>query len=222
MSILLIERMDENLTESKIIEEGNEKKYVIEGVFLQSNLKNGNGRIYPEQVMDNAVNVYTNRYLVNNRAVGELEHPYEGRPEGQGIWLPNVSHKITKLEKNGTDWIGRAEICKDTSSGAIVVGLMKAGVTLGTSSRASGSVKNSIVQNDFRIITPSDIVYEPSAPDAILTSIMENKEWIIEGGVLIERDMEEIQKQVNTDIRNKTFDEKALFQSLMNKVRQQS
>lgn len=217
MTVLLIEKMDESLSESKIVEENNEKKYIIEGIFLQSNLRNGNGRIYPETVMDNAVNVYMNRYLNNNKAVGELEHPYEDRPEGQGIWLPNVSHKITKLEKNGTDWIGRAEICKDTISGGIVVGLMKAGITLGTSSRASGSVKNSIVQNDFRIITPSDIVYEPSAPDAILTSIMENKEWIIEDGILVERELEKIQKQVNTDIRNKTFDSNALFQSLMAK-----
>lgn len=92
---------------------------------------------------------------------------------------------------------------------------MKAGITLGTSSRASGSVKNSIVQNDFRIITPSDIVYEPSAPDAILTSIMENKEWIIEDGILVERELEKIQKKINTDIRNKTFDKDALLQSLL-------
>lgn len=218
---LLIERMDSNLTESKIItDENKEKKYIIEGVFLQSNVKNGNGRIYPESVMDNAVNIYIEKYLKNNRACGELEHPEEDRT--QQIVLRFVSHKITELNKVGTDWYGKAEIGKNTPMGATVAGLMDLGIVLGTSSRARGSVKNqngvSIVQNDFRLITPSDIVYEPSAPDALLNSIMENKEWVFENGILIEKEIDQIQNQVNTSIRNKTFDKNELFNSILNMI----
>lgn len=216
---LLIERVEASLAESKVITDDiSGKRYIIEGIFLQSNIKNGNGRIYPEQVMDNAVNVYINKYLLTNRACGELEHPTEERPEGQGIYLPHVSHKITELTKKGTDWYGKAEVAKDTHMGKTVAGLMDVGIVFGTSSRATGTLRNSIVQNDFKIITPSDIVYEPSAPDAMLTSIMESKEWVFENGILVEREIEEIQKRVNTSIRTKSFDDNAkkeLFQSIL-------
>ena len=126
------------------------------------------------------------------------------------------------MKKQGKDWWGKAEIITGTPMGAIVAGLMESGVVLGTSSRAWGSVKRQngvdIVQNDFRLITPTDIVYEPSAPDAIVTSIMENKEWILENGVLVEREIDQIQKLVNTSIRTKSYDEKELFNSIMGLV----
>lgn len=216
-NVLLVEQNDISLTESKIQDDANGKKYVIEGIFLQSNVKNGNGRIYPEAVMDNAVNIYIAKYLSNNRAVGELEHPTQDRKEGQGIYLPNVSHKITMLEKRGTDYWGRAEITKNTNMGQIVTGLMDAGITLGTSSRAFGSVRNGVVQNDFKIITPSDIVYEPSAPDALVTNIMENKVWMFDAsGELVEQQLERYKKQINTQVLKNKFDEKALFESIIN------
>jgi hypothetical protein len=219
MSNLLIEQTDVNLTESKITgDDATGKKYVIEGIFLQSNIKNGNGRVYPEQVMDNAVNRYIVEYLNNNRAVGELEHPEEGRT--QQIVLRFVSHKITELKKQGTNWWGRAEITKNTDMGRIVVGLMEAGITLGTSSRATGSLRNGVVQNDFKLITPSDIVFDPSAPDALVQNIMENKIWMFnDNDELVERQLNAFQKQINTDVRNKVFDANAkndLFESILN------
>lgn len=218
---LLIEQTDVQLTESKITGSGEDRKYIIEGIFLQSNVKNANNRIYPESVMDREVNKYIAEKLVTSRAVGELEHPEDGR--SQSINLRFVSHKITELTKKGTDWWGRAEITKKTPMGAIVVGLMEAGVVLGTSSRVRGSVKRQngvdIVQNDFSLITPTDIVSDPSAPDAIVTSIMENKEWIFENGVLVEKDIDEVQKMVNTSIRNNCYDEKALFNSILAKLK---
>lgn len=218
---LLIEHMDALLTENKITEDANnKKKYFIEGIFLQSDIQNGNRRIYPEPVMDKAVYQYIDKYLSKNRGVGELEHPEEGRD--QQINLRFISHKITKLEKQGKNWWGRAEVTTGTPMGAIVAGLMESGVVLGTSSRARGSVKRQngvdVVQNDFTLITPTDIVYEPSAPDAIVTSIMENKEWIFENGILVEREIEQIQKLVNTSISTKTYDEKQLFNSIMGLV----
>lgn len=218
---LLIEHANCLLTENKITEDADKKKkYFIEGIFLQSDIENGNRRIYPESVMDNAVQIYIQRYLNANRGVGELEHPEEGR--NQQINLRFISHRITELKKQGKDWWGKAEITTGTPMGAIVAGLMESGVVLGTSSRAMGSVKRQngidIVQNDFRLITPTDIVYEPSAPDAIVTSIMENKEWIFENGILIERDINQIQNLVNTSIRTKTYDEKELFNSIMGLV----
>lgn len=217
---LLIEQMDVQLTENRIAGEGTDKKYVIEGIFLQSNVRNANNRIYPEPIIDREANRYIAEKIITNRAVGELEHPETGRD--QGINLRFVSHKITEMKKQGTDWWGRAEITKHTPMGAIVAGLMEAGVVLGTSSRARGSVKRQngvdIVQNNFYLVTPTDIVSDPSAPDAIVTSIMENKEWFFEDGILVERDIEEIQKSVNKSIGNKTYNEKEIYQSILNLV----
>lgn len=217
---LLIEQMDVQLTENRIAGEGADKKYVIEGIFLQSNIKNANNRIYPESLIDREANRYISEKIITNRAVGELEHPETGRD--QGINLRFVSHKVTEMKKQGTDWWGRAEITKQTPMGAIVAGLMEAGVVLGTSSRARGSVKRQngvdIVQNNFYLVTPTDIVSDPSAPDAIVTSIMENKEWIFKDGILVECDIEEIQKSVNKSIGNKTYNEAEIYNSILNLV----
>lgn len=218
---LLIECADATLTENKILEDVDKKrKYFIEGIFLQSDVKNGNRRLYPEPVMDSAVNAYIQKYLITHRGVGELEHPEEER--NQQINYRFVSHKIVDLKKQGKDWWGRAEITTGTPMGALAAGLIESNVVLGTSSRAWGSVKQqngiAVVQNDFRIITPTDIVYEPSAPDAIVTSIMENKEWVFENGVLIEREIEQVQNLVNKSIRTNSNNEVELFNSILNLV----
>ncbi len=218
---LLIECADATLTENKILEDVDKKrKYFIEGIFLQSDVKNGNRRLYPEPVMDSAVNAYIQKYLITHRGVGELEHPEEER--NQQINYRFVSHKIVDLKKQGKDWWGRAEITTGTPMGALAAGLIESNVVLGTSSRAWGSVKQqngiAVVQNDFRIITPTDIVYEPSAPDAIVTSIMENKEWVFENGVLIEREIEQVQNLVNKSIRTNSYNEVELFNSILNLV----
>lgn len=218
---LLIECADATLTENKILEDVDKKrKYFIEGIFLQSDVKNGNRRLYPEPVMDSAVNAYIQKYLITHRGVGELEHPEEER--NQQINYRFVSHKIVDLKKQGKDWWGRAEITTGTPMGALAAGLIESNVVLGTSSRAWGSVKQqngiAVVQNDFRIITPTDIVYEPSAPDAIVTSIMENKEWVFENGVLVEREIEQVQNLVNKSIRTNSYNEVELFNSILNLV----
>lgn len=218
---LLIECADATLTENKILEDVDKKrKYFIEGIFLQSDVKNGNRRLYPEPVMDSAVNAYIQKYLITHRGVGELEHPEEER--NQQINYRFVSHKIVDLKKQGKDWWGRAEITTGTPMGALAAGLIESNVVLGTSSRAWGSVKQqngiAVVQNDFRIITPTDIVYEPSAPDAIVTSIMENKEWVFENGVLIEREINQVQNLVNKSIRTNSYNEVELFNSILNLV----
>lgn len=218
---LLIECADATLTENKILEDADKKrKYFIEGIFLQSDVKNGNSRLYPEPVMDSAVNAYIQKYLITHRGVGELEHPEEER--NQQINYRFVSHKIVDLKKQGKDWWGRAEITTGTPMGALAAGLIESNVVLGTSSRAWGSVKQqngiAVVQNDFRIITPTDIVYEPSAPDAIVTSIMENKEWVFENGVLIEREINQVQNLVNKSIRTNSYNEVELFNSILNLI----
>lgn len=209
---LLVENALETLTESKVQTINDEKKYVIEGVFMQSERKNKNNRIYPESIMDKEVNRYITEYVNSNRAVGELNHP-SGDP---AINYERVSHKITKLVKEGTNWIGTATITKNTPMGSIVAGLMDEGVQLGVSSRALGTVKldlnrTKIVQPDFRLITPADIVADPSAPDALVTNIMENSEWVFMNGSLTEQAVEDIQLVVNDVSKRSTINEQNLL-----------
>lgn len=221
---ILIENVDTSLTENIVsTNDNNEKTYTIKGIFLQADVQNGNNRIYPSAVMDPQVQAYIQKKLIPQRAVGELEHPEDSRD--QSINLRYVSHKITSLVKDGSNWIGEATITKRTPMGATVAGLMDEGVVLGVSSRASGSVKKSgnifVVQNDFRLITPADIVADPSAPDAIVTSIMEGKEWVFENGILLEREAEEIQEIVNKSARLNKLDEAKMndiFTLFLNKV----
>lgn len=171
------------------------KNYFIEGVFLQSELKNRNGRMYPERIMDKEVNRYMTEYVQKNRAYGELGHP-----ANPSINLDRVSHIITNLRKEGTNYIGRAKIL-ETPMGNIARGLLDGGANLGVSSRALGTLAPNnegvqIVQDDFMLSTAADIVADPSAPDAFVRGIMENKEWTFVDGKYVERHIEEAKKNI--------------------------
>jgi len=172
------------LTEAK--DEKGGKSYFIEGVFLQGDIKNRNGRVYPAEVLDKEINRYTKEYVEKNRAYGELGHP-----QGPSINLERVSHMITNLERDGSNFMGRAKIMTETPYGAIVKSLMDEGAQLGVSSRGMGSVKQNgkgvaEVQSDFYLATAADIVADPSAPDAFVQGIMEGKEWVWENGIIRE------------------------------------
>lgn len=163
----------------------------IEGVFLQSDLKNKNGRIYPKEVMQREVNRYVEEAVKTKRAYGELGHP-----DGPTVNLDRVSHMITSLKEDGSNYIGRAKIM-DTPMGRIVKELISEGAQLGVSSRGLGSLKEkggiNEVQDDFMLATAADIVADPSAPDAFVQGIMEGKEWVFVNGRWTEQDIEESQ-----------------------------
>jgi len=172
-----------------IVEETNGKKdYKIRGVFLQSDIKNRNGRIYEYAVLDKEVKRYNKEFIQKNRAFGELGHP-----DGPTVNLERVSHMIKSLTPDGKNFIGEAKIM-DTPYGKIVKGLIDEGAQLGVSSRGMGSMvqKNgaNYVKDDFYLATAADIVADPSAPDAFVEGIMESKEWVWDNGVLVEKDIE--------------------------------
>ena len=180
---------------SYIVEEklGKGKEYFIEGIFLQSECKNRNGRMYPESVMDREVQRYMESYVAKNRAYGELGHP-----DTPSINLDRVSHMITDLRKEGTNYVGKAKIM-DTPMGKIAKGLLDGGANLGVSSRALGSLKMNkegvqVVQDDFMLSTAADIVADPSAPDAFVRGIMESVEWIFVDGRFEQRQIEQTKK----------------------------
>ena len=182
-------RLISEVTEKvEYISEANGKDLYIEGVFLQADLKNRNGRLYPGAIMDKEVKRYTKEYIDKKRAFGELGHP-----EGPTINLERVSHMITSLKKDGSNYIGRAKI-SETPHGNIVKTLIKEGAQLGVSSRGMGSLKANKkgiqeVQGDFYLATAADIVADPSAPVAFVNGVMEGKEWVWENGVIAEREI---------------------------------
>lgn len=171
-----------------LIEETEEgkKTHFIEGVFLQSNLPNRNGRVYPKEIMSKEVARYNESYVKSNRALGELGHP-----EGPSINLDRVSHMIVSLKEDGDNYIGKAKLM-DTPMGNIAKGLIEGGAKLGVSSRGMGTLKANKegineVQDDFYLATAADIVADPSAPDAFVQGIMENKDWFVVNGVWTEQ-----------------------------------
>lgn len=171
------------------------KHYFIEGVFLQSNLKNRNGRVYPKDVMEREVTRYMKEYVDTKRAFGELGHP-----DGPAINLDRVSHMIVSLKESGNNYIGKAKIM-DTPMGRIAKNLLDEGAKLGVSSRGLGSLKVNNegvneVQSDFYLATAADIVADPSAPDAFVQGIMENKEWMFVSGSWTYQDMDETKKLI--------------------------
>lgn len=175
--------------------ESGKKEFFIEGVFLQGNLKNRNGRVYPIEVLDKEVKRYDEEYIQKNRAYGELGHP-----QGPTINLERVSHMTKKLAREGNNFIGKAKIM-DTPYGNIVKNLMQEGATLGVSSRGMGSLKENgkgvmEVQDDFYLATAADIVADPSAPDAFVRGIMEGVEWVWDNGVLKAQKIEEMKKEI--------------------------
>ena len=175
MKLILEESANfEFITEAK---EDGSKDHYIHGIFLQADVKNRNGRVYPMPIMEREVDRYMNEVVKNNRAYGELGHP-----AGPQINLDRVSHMITELKKDGNNFIGKARLT-DTPMGNIAKGLLKSGANFGVSSRGMGSLKpNKLgimeVQEDFRLATAADIVADPSAPDAFVKGIMENVDWI--------------------------------------------
>ncbi len=187
-------------------EDDNKKKnYFIEGIFMQSETKNRNGRVYPKVILQKEVKRYTEKFINTKRAFGELGHP-----DGPTVNLERVSHMITELVEDGANFVGRAKIM-DTPYGKIVKNLIDEGAKLGVSSRGMGSLKPvqdglQEVQSDFYLATAADIVADPSAPDAFVSGIMEGKEWVWDNGLLKEKEIVEYQKRVEraTEIsRNK-------------------
>jgi hypothetical protein len=178
-----------------LVEETNGKKdYKIRGVFLQSDIKNRNGRIYENEILAKEVNRYSKEFIDKKRAFGELGHP-----DGPTVNLERVSHMITSLKSEGKNFIGEAKIM-DTPYGKIVKGLIDEGAQLGVSSRGMGSLvtKNgaNYVGKDFYLATAADIVADPSAPDAFVEGIMESREWVWDNGVLIEKDINEWKQEI--------------------------
>jgi hypothetical protein len=188
---------------------GADKKMFIEGVFLQGEIKNRNGRMYPITTLAREVNRYCESFVNKGRALGELGHP-----DGPTVNLDRVSHKITVLEQRGNNFYGKAQILS-TPMGKIAQSLIGEGVTLGVSSRGVGSLQTTnegvkIVGEDFMLATAADIVADPSAPDAFVSGIMEGKEWVWDGGILREQLASKTQKRINTLIDQKRLDEQKL------------
>jgi hypothetical protein len=201
----------EEVTNVKIITEGKgvNKKLYIEGVFLQGEIKNRNGRMYPINTLSREVGRYNENFIQKGRALGELGHP-----DGPTVNLDRVSHKITSLTQEGNNFKGKAQILS-TPMGKIASSLLDEGVMLGVSSRGVGSLQTTnegckIVGEDFMLATAADIVADPSAPDAFVSGIMEGKEWVWQGGILREQLAEKTYKRINTLTDQRRLDEQKL------------
>ena len=184
-------------------EDGN-KNYKIKGIFMQADIKNRNGRVYPQEVLEKEVKKYNKNFIQEKRAFGELGHP-----DGPTVNLERVSHMITSLKPEGKNFIGEAKIMS-TPMGEIVKNLMDEGAKLGVSSRGMGSLeqKNGAnhVRDDFYLATAADIVADPSAPNAFVEGIMEGKEWVWNNGALVESEL--VQMQKDFDVKQVRMDEK--------------
>lgn len=183
------------------------KNLYIEGVFLQADIKNRNGRVYPFNVLEREVGRYNEQYVGAGRALGELGHP-----DGPTVNLDRVSHKIISLKSEGSNFIGRAQILS-TPMGNIAKSLLESGVKLGVSSRGMGSIEErngaNYVRDDFMLATAADIVADPSAPDAFVNGIMEGKEWVWDNGLLKEAKVDKYKKYISESTR-KNYEERAL------------
>ena len=236
----------EEIESAKVLveEKDGKKSMFIEGIFLQGNLKNRNGRFYPVETLEKEVNRYTESFISKGRALGELGHP-----DGPTVNLDRVSHKIVDLHKEGTNFIGKAKLL-DTPMGKIAQSLIDEGVQLGVSSRGMGSLRDTnegykVVGEDFMLATAADIVADPSAPDAFVNGIMEGVEWIWDAGLLkaqttikeatveetvavlekepeevVEETIKETKKTINKLVEQKRLDEKKLelFQNFLSNL----
>tara|TARA_B100000902_G_scaffold394443_1_gene450801 strand:- start:737 stop:1381 length:645 start_codon:yes stop_codon:yes gene_type:complete len=206
----------EQIEDVQVITEGtgDNKRLYIEGVFLQSELKNRNGRVYPFQVLEREVNRYNEEYVKTKRALGELGHP-----DGPTVNLDRVSHRITELRSEGNNFMGKAQIL-DTPMGKIAKSLLGEGVQLGVSSRGMGSIDRredtAYVMDDFMLATAADIVADPSAPDAFVNGIMEGKEWVWDNGILKESEVAKYHRYMSESTR-KNLEERTLevFQNFL-------
>tara|TARA_B000000441_G_scaffold128260_1_gene108833 strand:+ start:629 stop:1279 length:651 start_codon:yes stop_codon:yes gene_type:complete len=203
-----------------IVENRNGKKSMfIEGIFLQGDIKNRNGRMYPMDTLRREVTRYNEAFVESGRAVGELGHP-----EGPTVNLDRVSHKIVSLRESGSNYVGKAKILS-TPMGKIAQNIIDEGVKLGVSSRGLGTLATNnegvkIVSDDFTLATAADIVADPSAPDAFVQGIMEGKDWVWDGGVVREQLARKTFKQVNTLVDNKQLEENklGLFQQFLSNL----
>ena len=210
----------ENVEQLQFIteERGGKKEQYIEGVFLQSDVKNKNGRFYPKTILEREVVRYNKEYVKTKRAFGELGHP-----EGPVINLERVSHMITELSPNGKDFVGKAKVMTETPYGKIVSSLLNEGAQLGVSSRGMGSLKEkdgmNVVQDDFYLATAADIVADPSAPNAFVEGIMENREWIYSNGAFKEEDIESAKKAIGkSSIRDREEVVLQIFEDFFSKL----
>ena len=211
----------EEVSKVKFITEGKgaKKKLYIEGVFLQGDIKNRNGSMYPVDTLSREVVRYNESFVGKGRALGELGHP-----DGPTVNLDRVSHKITSLVQEGDNFRGKAQLL-NTPMGKIASSLLDEGVMLGVSSRGIGSLKEDrdgckVVGEDFMLATAADIVADPSAPDAFVSGIMEGKEWIWEGGILREQQAAQTKKRINTLVDQKALEEHklGLFQDFLSNL----
>jgi len=199
----------ESIEDIQILEEeANGKKLLyIEGVFLQADLKNRNGRVYPYSVLEREVGRYNEQYVSAGRALGGLGHP-----DGTTVNLDRVSHKIVSLKAEGSNFIGKAQIL-NTPMGGIAKSLLESGVKLGVSSRGMGSIEEkngaNYVRDDFMLATAADIVADPSAPDAFVNGIMEGKEWVWENGIIKEVNIAKYHRYISESTR-KNIEERSL------------
>jgi len=195
----------EYITEEK---ENGGKNYKIRGIFMQADIKNRNGRVYPMEVLDEEVRKYNKNFIQQNRAFGELGHP-----DGPTVNLERVSHMITSLKPDGKNFIGEAKIM-DTPMGKIVKNLMDEGAKLGVSSRGMGSLRQkggaNVVSDDFYLATAADIVADPSAPNAFVEGIMEGKEWVWNNGALVEAHVADLKKKFDVKKRQRQVNLEAL------------
>lgn len=216
----LITELVEDIQYVSEAKENGEKEHFIEGIFLQANVKNRNGRIYPMNIMEKEVNRYINEVVANKRAYGELGHP-----AGPSINLDRVSHIITELRKDGDNFVGKAKLT-DTPMGNIAKGLLKSGASLGVSSRAMGSLvprKDGImeVQDDFHLSTAGDIVADPSAPNAFVKGIMEGVEWVYDPvkGTYFEERLDNMKKAMDKMSMQQIEEQKfAIFENYLNSL----
>ena len=217
MSLKLISEAVEDLefiTENK---ENGDKSYKIKGIFLQADIKNRNGRVYPMEVLQKEVGKYSKNFIEQKRAFGELGHP-----DGPTVNLERVSHMITSLKEDGKNFIGEAKIM-DTPMGKIVKNLMDEGAKLGVSSRGMGSLNQkggtNYVRDDFYLATAADIVADPSAPNAFVEGIMEGKEWVWNNGAILESEVADMKKRIDVGKRHKQANIEALeFANFLKKL----
>ena len=198
-------------------EKGAGKDYKIRGIFLQGDIKNRNGRVYPVDVLSKEVGRYNKEFVEKKRAFGELGHP-----DGPTVNLERVSHMITSLKSEGRNFIGEAKIM-DTPYGKIVKNLIDEGAQLGVSSRGMGSMKQvngkNVINNDFYLATAADIVADPSAPDAFVEGIMEGKEWVWDNGVLKSMEVEQYKQEIEKTKRKELAEVKSnIFKDFISKL----
>jgi len=201
-------------------EKDGKKNLFIEGIFLQGNIANRNGRLYNTNILDREVNRYVKESVEKGRAYGELGHP-----DGPGVNLDRVSHIITELKRDGDNFIGKAKI-SSTPMGQIARGLIEDGAQLGVSSRGMGSIKEGKdgimeVQDDFHLATAADIVADPSAPDAFVNGIMEGVEWVWDNGKLNSKSIEDIEEEIEASVRRNQLSEQKkieIFENFLNKI----